>query len=121
MLLPWGTRWAQSLRDTSPPVLFFVPVGKQRLETMRDNVLALSISYPHLEYFFAHYDGTEGRDAYLKEEWYRKHVGEHSVAYPGSKPQFVFDVLTKDMRLVDDPWLRRFRFFWFADDNVRDE
>lgn len=41
---------------------------------MKANVLALSSSYPPLEFFFAHYDGEVGRNAYKHEPWYQNKV-----------------------------------------------
>lgn len=107
----------ESLFD-SPPVLFFVPVGTSQLELMRTNMQALQLSYPALEFFFAHYDGVSGRRQYEAQEWYRRSVGNHSCAYSGSKPMFIYRELIAKAQLETDPWLQRFRYVWFADDNI---
>jgi hypothetical protein len=105
-------------KDNSPPVLFFVPVGISSLQLMEVNVGALSKSYPRIEYFFAHYDGAAGRKAYSAHEWYRSSVGNHSCAYSGMKPQFIYKELVQGDKIRKDSWLKRFRYFWFADDNI---
>ena len=92
------------------PVLFFVPVGAGQIRLMQTNVVALKESYPFLEFFFAHYDGIKGRQAYQKERWYHESVGNHSCAYAGSKPQFIYNELVLGHQIKVDPWLRRFRF-----------
>lgn len=106
------------LPASAPLVLFFVPVGVKQLEFMRDNVAALKENYPPLEFFFAHYDGVNGRNVYEKEAWYREQIGSHSCAYEGTKPIFLYRELAAGLRLRTDPWLRRFRFIWVADDNI---
>ncbi len=109
---------SHTLPSAAPPVLLFVAVGVAHLELMRDNVLALKQSYSLMEFFFCHYDGVEGWEAYASHEWYRRTVGNHSVSYAASKPQFVYTELVEGMRIRTNPWLKRFRYFWFADDNM---
>ena len=98
----------------SLPVLFFVPVGVSRIELMRDNVIALKKSYPMMYFFFAHYDGPEGRRAYASHQWYQQYVGNHSCAYSGLKAEFIFNELIAQEQLARDPFLQRFPFVWFA-------
>lgn len=107
---------APKATSEDPPVLLFVPVGKQTLELMRDNVQALSNSYHALEFFFAHYDGPQGKAAYENEDWYRNKIRGHACEYHASKPTFIKDQIVN--KLHEDRWLKKFRYFWFADDNM---
>ena len=99
-------------------MLFFVPVGAPALPLMRDNVLALSSSYPRLEFFFAHYDGPVKQRLYEKEAWYREKVGKHACAYAGFKAEFIYKELVAGGRVRTDKWLSRFKYVWVADDNM---
>jgi hypothetical protein len=65
-------------------------------------------------FFFAHYDGPEGRRAYASHQWYQQYVGNHSCAYSGLKAEFIFNELIAQEQLARDPFLQRFPFVWFA-------
>lgn len=102
--------------EASPPaVLFFVPVGVGDMSLMKQNVVALSHSYSLIEFFFAHFDGERGREAYLKESWYRHFVGNHSCAYRASKAEFIYQELAFENKIRVDPWLSKFKYIWMSD------